>query len=419
MTRDELRARLQKAYQAALRAVDPAAAVRRHLRRAGSRVEVDGRPLPPVDTARIAALGKAALGMARGACEVLGDLVSEGVAVSDHPEPLPEPVQLLLGEHPFPGPGSLAGGEALLHLAHRTGPGELLVVLVSGGGSALAEAPLPGLTLEELAEVQRRLMAAGTPIEELNCVRRHLSQLKDGGLLRAVAGGSVATLLISDVVDAPASAIASGPTLADGSTPGEALAILGARLGVETLPRVRQALERSAAPAVDDTPHVWSVVADGATAASAVLEAGRESGMPARLVTTALRGEARDAAATAVQTAAGGISILTGETTVTGAVSGRGGRNQEAALAAAILIDGRSGWGFAALGTDGIDGPTDAAGAVVDWETVRRGREQGLDPHDHLARHDSYPFLAASGDLVRTGPTGTNVGDVWMVVRPA
>ena len=418
MTREELRGRLEEAYLAALRAVDPAAAVRRHLRRRGDRVEVDGRPLPAVETVRVAALGKAAPGMTRGACEVLDDLVTEGVAVSDHPEPIPEPVRLLLGEHPFPGSGSLAAGKALLDLARHTRQGQLLLVLVSGGGSALAEAPLPGLTLEDLAEVQRRLMAAGTPIEELNCVRRHLSELKDGGLLRAASGGFVATLLISDVVDGPPSAIASGPTLADGSTPGDALAILEARLGAGTPRRVREALKQRAAPTGTDTPHVWSVVADGGTAAQAALQAGRGSGMPTRLVTTALRGEARDAAVAAMRSASGGISILAGETTVTGAVSGRGGRNQEAALAAAILIDGRAGWGFAALGTDGIDGPTDAAGAVVDWESARRGREKGLDPQDHLARHDSYPFLEASGDLVRTGPTGTNVGDVWMVVRP-
>jgi len=410
------RAHLIDAFTAALAAVEPEEAVTRQLRLDRSGVEVAGRRLRVTGDVRVIAIGKAAAAMARGACSVLGDLVVGGVVVSDHDERVSPPLSLHVGDHPFPAGRSLTAGRAVLDLARAGGEEDLLVVLVSGGGSSLVEVPKPGLEMSDLLEAGRALMAAGTPIEDLNRVRRHLSMVKDGGVLAAATPARVLSLLISDVVDGAASVIASGPTLADGSTPSQALAILTDRL--PTVPdRLVEAICQESEPATSVSEHVWQVVADGSIAASAAVSALHDMGIPAGVLATDLRGEARTEAVRRIAVARPGVSVLAGETTVSGADSGLGGRNQEAALAAAVEIAGLPGHLFAALGTDGIDGPTDAAGAIVDPRTMARGRSQGLDLESHLARHDSHPYLEATGDLVRTGATGTNVGDLWMIAK--
>lgn len=398
------------AYNTALEAAEPAAAVRRVLRSRERRVELDGESIDVTGSIRVAALGKAAPAMARGVMDVLGDRVVDGVVVTDRIEEVPTPLQLLRGEHPYPGPGSVEAGGALLDQAGRCEAGDLLLVLVSGGASALAELPTNGTSIEELAEVQRSLVATGTPIEELNCVRRHLSQLKNGGLLRAAGDAAVVSLLISDVVDAAPNAIGSGPTLADGSTTADARQVLEQRVS-----GAAAAMFAPDAAASHAGEHHWRVIADGSVAAAAARHQLVAEGFDARVLTTRLNGEAHLEGARLIATVPPGMSVLTGETTVTGATSGRGGRNLEAALAAAIAIEDRGRWVFAALDTDGIDGATNAAGAIVDSGTLARGRAHGFDPRSFLRRHDSYPFLEATGDLVITGPSGTNVGDLWLV----
>lgn len=410
-----LRRGLVDAFRAALSAIDPELVVPRHLRRDGDRLEVAGQSIVWSGSVAVLALGKAAAGMARGVHRALGGLPSTGVVITDHDEPVPAGWRLMLGNHPFPGPDSLEAGSAALELAGGLGTGDLLVALVSGGGSALAEAPADGLDLEELVAVQQALMAAGAPIEELNRARRHLSTLKNGGLARAAAPARVVTLLISDVIDGPVSDVASGPTLADHSTGAEAAEVIRSRLGSVAPVRALRTLEERPAPLpIPDHPH--AVVADIDTAVRAAAARLGELGSVVWRETSRLRGEASREAGRVLEAARPGFTVLGGETTVTGASSALGGRNQEAALSAAVAIDGRPGM-FAALATDGIDGPTDAAGAIVDGGTVARGRSAGLDPAVQLRRHESHTFLEASSDLVRTGPTGTNVGDIWMIWR--
>lgn len=389
----------EQAWRSALAAVEPEAAVRQAL---GN--------LEPIESVTVVAIGKAAPAMTRGAAAVLGDRLIEGLVVSDHPEPVPSRCRLLIGDHPFPGERSLIAGTQALETAARVRPGATLLALISGGGSALAEVPDDGLTIVSLARLHRRLMEAGTPIQDLNTVRRHLSRLKQGGLGAAARGGLM-TLLISDVIDGDTSEIASGPTLADQSTPAQAAEIIAARLG-SVAPEFAAAL--ATRPPRRSLEHPSVVVADGRRAAEAAMDWLERAGYQARLITTKLRAEAREAVIGFLDSVPTGVvGIAAGETTVTVKGAGRGGRNQEAALAAALHLDGGEGC-FGAFSTDGVDGPTDAAGAIVDGTTAVRIRAAGIDPQQRLAANDSYPALDAARALIRTGPTGTNVGDLWL-----
>lgn len=395
------------AFEQALRAVNPERATRSAL---------ESADLPGPIT--VCALGKAAPAMARAAHDVLGKSIVNAVVVSDHPGVVPEGHRLIIGSHPLPDERSVIGGTALLEAAENTHADGTLVVLVSGGGSALAEVPVEGLTIDEIAATYDSLIHASVPIEEVNTVRRHLSLLKNGGLRRASAALAM-TVCISDVVDGPPSAIASGPTLRDNSGPADALAVLDRHQLLKTIPRrVVERLVEAGTPTVDDRPHRVEVIADGAMAAEAAAAASAERGCETQVVTTALTGDAATEAQRFVQEVRPGVvSVVAGEPTVTVIGGGTGGRNQHAALAAAIAIDGTS-TVLAALGTDGRDGCTDATGAIVDGNTASRIRAAGIDPQHALKECDSHPALDAAGDLIRTGPTGTNVGDLWMVWRP-
>jgi glycerate 2-kinase len=352
----------------------------------------------------VVAIGKAARPMAVAAIGVLGEQVVGGVLVAPDAEAL-DPLEVHVGSHPLPDEGSLHAGRAVLEAVQRSGHDHLLVLL-SGGGSAMAEVPKHPLNMESVADITDRLMRAGTPIEELNVVRRHLSQLKHCG----VSGRSkvpVTTLLISDVTDGPASTVASVPTLHDDTTALQALAIIERRLGRPVPTAVHTALATPIPRRPNETVHV---VADRhtafAAAAHALATAGLGTAKPIRL-----EGDAVDMTHTMLSVP--GLAVGTGETTVTVTGEGRGGRNQHAALVAAITLAGRSAV-FGTLGTDGVDGPTNAAGAVVDGTTFAAMQQAGIDPQQALDSCDSHTALDAAGVLIRTGPTGTNVADVWV-----
>ncbi len=401
------RAPILEVFAAALDAVDPEQAVRSALEHQ-----------PFTGPLTVIALGKAAAAMARG---VPG--TNRGVVVSDHVEAVPAGFTSYLGAHPIPDERSEEAGAAVVaELEAGEGP---VLFLVSGGSSALCELPAAGLSIGGIAAVTAALLRSGADIGEMNTVRKHLSSLKGGRLGERVGSRPARTLLVSDVVGDPLDTIGSGPTVPDPSTYRDAIEVLE-KYRVKCPEAVSELLAAGAAGQRAETlkipvpGHEVAVVANGAVAAGAAVRAAGALGLPARIATTALTGDAETAAAGAVaSTTELGMTFFAGETTVEVTGGGVGGRNQHAALAAALVLDGGgAGVRFGALATDGVDGPTDGAGAVVDSGTIGRGRDAGLDPLDYFANHASHPFLKASGDLLRTGPSGTNVGDLWVVWRP-
>ena len=392
---------------AGVAAVEPGRAVRRLVSIAGPVVHVGPYELGVDGRLQVLALGKAAAAMVGGLADALPNVSIYGTAVTQHGRSDTPDVVTLHGSHPVPDAASLAAGRRLLAAAAVTPEDLPTVFLVSGGGSALAEAPLPGVTLEWVGETTETLLRSGADIEEINTIRRHVSALKGGGLAAALRGPHV-TVAMSDVIGSPPHAIASGPTVAD-PTRLEDVRAIADRYGLE-LPEI-------AALAHPAGGSRFVVAADGAVAASAVVTAGESLRLVTEIHSTTLTGEASEMARRAVEvTNPGSIGVFTGETTVTVAGTGMGGRNQEAALAAAISIAGTT-TRFAAIGTDGIDGMSPAAGAIVDGETVARGRALGLDAAAALVANDSFGYLAAVDATIVTGPTGTNVGDLWLVDR--
>jgi glycerate 2-kinase len=429
----------------AIEAVDPAAAVRRCVCRDGDLLQVNGQQYDLRRFERVVALaiGKAGEPMLRAAAEVLGERLISGLGIvkEGHSDGSPasleagvsERVTLLESGHPVPDARSRAAGEQALALMSGLSERDLALVLISGGGSALVTRPVSDVTLEDLQQLTRVLLACGATINEINTLRKHLDLVKGGGLARAAGRATLVALVLSDVIGDPLDVIASGPTVPDSSTFADAWAILEQYGVVEQVPQaIRSYLRRGVAGEIPDTPkpgdpyleqiqHV--LVGSNRIAADAVLAAAASEGLRPLLLTTSLQGEAREVAralaAVAREAAASGhpvgrpcCIVAGGETTVTLRGSGRGGRNQELALAAAIALDGIQEMVFVALATDGGDGPTDAAGAVISGQTLARARELGLDPLAFLAQNDSYAFFDRLGDLLRPGPTRTNVNDL-------
>lgn len=373
----------------------------------------------PLRASAVISVGKAAPAMAFGAIEVLGPL--PGLVITNRRAVVPRRMRLVVSGHPVPNQASLEAGSLALALAGELGPGDHLLVLLSGGASALMEAPRGDLTIEELAATTDVLLRSGADIDSMNAIRRELSLIKGGGLAHAAGAAEITTLAISDVVSEDPSVIGSGPTVA---VPGAAAGLRVAEiLGIAAdLPaKVRQTLAEARDVAATSLER-YTILASGATAAAAVAHAARARGHTARVVTTELGGEAREAARWALATARTlpeTACVFSGETTVTVRGSGRGGRNQEAALAAAIDLAQTPGLAFLAAGSDGIDGPTDAAGAIVDGTTVdSMVRVGGVDPAAALDDNDSATALEAAGARLVIGDTGTNVGDIWITLRP-
>lgn len=429
--------------EAALVAVDPGAAVRRALRREGDRLLAPGGvwDLSSGGRRTLLAAGKAAVPMARACLEAIAPWQVRGLVVTKRGHaggpPLPPSVRVLEAGHPVPDEAGLEGASAFLEMVDGGRPGDLVLVLLSGGASALLPAPASGLTLSDLAATTDLLLRSGAPIQEVNAVRKHLSRLSGGQLARRAAPASVLALVLSDVVGDPLDVIASGPTVPDPTTFASALQALERRGALPLVPPVvRQRLERGRDGDLPETPKPGDpafdrvtnhLVASNRLAAEAAVGAAERLGWRPLLLTTFVEGEAREAARFASALARGvkahshpvrppACLVWGGETTVTVRGAGRGGRNQELALAAAIALEGLPGVTLMALATDGTDGPTDAAGAIVDGETARRAREAGLDPLAALDANDSYPLLDRVGALMRTGPTGTNVNDLLVLL---
>jgi glycerate 2-kinase len=376
--------------------------------------------------------GKASAAMASAAESALGDRIVDGfVVVKDGYGVLTQRVTIVEARHPIPDVRGEAAAKRLLELAGEAGADDLVLVLVSGGGSALTPAPAPPITLAEKQALTGALLRAGATINDLNAVRKHLSCFKGGLLARAAVPARVVTLALSDVIGDPLDVIASGPTAPDPTTFADAIAVLDRRQVTAATPvSARARLEAGARGEIQETPKPGDplfsrvtnvVVGNNALIVDAAAERAVALGLDATALTRPLEGEARDVARDLVGRARslppGGCLIAGGETTVTVRGGGRGGRCQEFALAAARELRAGDDLVVLAAGTDGTDGPTDAAGAVVDSGTLARGRDRGLDAEAALADNDAFTFLAAAGDLIVTGPTRTNLLDLYVVVR--
>ena len=437
------REHLHRIRVAAVAAVEPARAVARFLSIEGGDLRAgDARvPLAADSSVRIVAAGKAAAAMAAAAASVLGHRLERGVLVTKHGHlagrTIPPAIDAFEAGHPVPDARGREGVAAVEELLSGGREGDVVLALLSGGASALLADPAEPLTLADLQETTGLLLRSGASIVELNAVRKHLSILKGGQLARLAAPATVVSLILSDVVGDPLDVIASGPTAPDPTTFADAWSVVERRGLADTLPAsVRARLRDGAEGRLPDTPkpgdalfgRVHNVlVGSNRLAALAAAGEARALGYTTLLLSTFVEGEAREVARVVAALGRGVLAhgdpapppaclVLGGETTVTVRGNGRGGRNQELALAAALALEGTDGISVMALATDGSDGPTDSSGAIVDGATAAAIRAAGLDPASALAANDAYPALEAAGSQLKTGPTGTNVNDLTVVL---
>jgi glycerate 2-kinase len=441
--REELRHDLLAIFQAALKAVDPGEAVRTHVRRDGQQLHVADRAydLSAYDSIQVVGVGKAGAAMAAAIEALLGDRIGGGhvIVKYGHGGPVRH-VTLHEAGHPIPDEAGVRATRLLIESVRGRGPRDLIICLISGGGSALSPAPVEGITLAEKQEVTRLLLACGATIHEINALRKHISQVKGGQLARLASPATLITLVLSDVVGDALDVIASGPTVPDTSTFADCLAILRRYHLLDAIPTaVRRHLEAGLAGAIPETPkpgdpafaHTQTLIIGRNL--HALEAAGRHAtalGYHTLILSSSIEGETREVAKVhagiAKEVMASGHPIAVpacilsgGETTVTLRGPGKGGRNQEFAVALALEIAQVPGIAVLSGGTDGTDGPTDATGALADWTTCGRAAERGLQPRLALETNDAYPFFEGLGDLLITGPTQTNVMDVRvMLVAP-
>ena len=435
----KLRKAAGEIFQAALDAANPRIAIHRHVRREGENLLVDGAvyDLGPGRVVVVGA-GKACAAMAAAVEEVLGDRIRDGVVVVKDGTALPlRRIRVTQAGHPVPDARGAEGTSAILALLTETRPEDLVIVLISGGGSALLPGPVAGINLIEKQAMTRALLACGATIEEINAVRKHCSRVKGGQMARALFPARSLTLILSDVIGDPLDAIASGPTVPDTTTYAEALEILRRYRVEDRIPvSILQHLERGARGEIPETPKAGDpcfatahhcIVGNNLQSLLAARDRAARLGFQALLLTTALKGESREVAkvlaALLLEMRRSGhplsppaCLLLGGETTVTVRGKGKGGRSQELVLAGAIAIAGGRDLVIWSAGTDGTDGPTDAAGAVADGDTWARAKEVGLDPLRALGENDAYHFFERLGDLIKTGPTLTNVMDVILLL---
>jgi hydroxypyruvate reductase len=355
----------------------------------------------PLRLAVVIAVGKAAPAMARGAASAL-DVVA-GICVTDHPDEVPDPIRLMTGDHPVPGEASFAAGAAVLDAVRRSSPDIDLIALLSGGGSALCEAPRSGVPADLLGRIHAALISSAADIEEVNLVRGHLSAVKAGGLSRE-AGRPIDTYLLSDVGPFGPEVVASGPTIPGRHDPVAALAVLE-KMSFDVPEAVADAMRVR----LPDSPSPQvTVLADGRDAAQAVATAAPG---PAVVMSGWLRGDLGTCLVEFLANGGSGVTVAAGEVTLEVTDGGAGGRNTHAALLAASHLGPDD--VFCAFATDGVDGSSGAAGAIVDGSTIIRGGS----PTTAVHTFDSARYLASTSDLLICPPTGTNVADLWILWR--
>jgi glycerate 2-kinase len=436
----QLRAHAREIFLAGLTAADPLDAVKKSVRLRNDHLQLANRSyaLSRIRNILITGCGKAAARMALAIEDLLGDRVAGGVVVVKYGHGLPlQRIKVVEAGHPIPDEAGLDGARQIVELVRAAGENDLVLFLISGGGSALFPGPADGLTLADKQRTTQMLLQSGATIQEINAVRKHISKLKGGRFAKLVTPAHLVSLILSDVVGDSLEAIASGPTVGDATTYSDCLAIIQRYELREKIPHsVVNLLQRGARGAVDETPKPSDavfqkvqnvVIGSNQTALKAAKLQAEILGYHTQILSSSIEGESRTVArshAALVKEIAltdkpvrrPACVISGGETTVIVRGDGLGGRNQEFALAAAIQIDGLDGAVVLSAGTDGTDGVTDAAGGIVDGSTIQRGRAKGLDATAFLTRNDSNRFLKATDDLLITGPTFTNVMDLQVML---
>jgi hydroxypyruvate reductase len=427
-------------FKAGLQAADPLEAIHRHVKRIGLKLQVGERVYNLSDYERIYVIGggKAGAPMARAIEDLLKGRITAGLinVKYGHLAEL-EVIRLNEAGHPIPDEAGVRGAQEIVELARQAGEKDLVICLISGGGSALLPLPIPGITLEEKQMVTQLLLACGATINEINTLRKHISQIKGGQLARIAMPATLISLILSDVIGDPLDVIASGPTVPDESTFQDCWRILEKYQLVDRIPRsvlnhIRAGLSGQVAetpkpgdPAFSKTQNL--IVGSNLLAVKAAAQKAKELGYNTLILSSFVEGETREVAkvhAAIVKEILNSGNpipppaciISGGETTVTLKGKGLGGRNQEFVLAAAIDIAGLKDVVILSAGTDGTDGPTDAAGAIADGSTVQRAKDLNLDPFKYLQENDSYHFFQPLEDLILTGPTNTNVMDLRIML---
>jgi glycerate 2-kinase len=427
-------------FEAGLVASDPELLI-------GRRLQVDGQILYAGERLYnlanhgdiyVVGAGKATARMALAVEALLGERIARGIIIvkRGHRVPLRK-IEVVEAGHPIPDQAGVDATESIIGLLRRTQKTDLILCLVSGGASALLSCPVVGLSLQDKQQTTQALLNCGARIQEVNAIRKHISRVKGGRLAELAYPSTVLSLILSDVIDDSMDNIGSGPTAPDSSTFADCLSIIDRyRVGGMIPVAVRSILKKGAAGEIVDTPKAGDpifqkvqnlLIGNNQLALVAAKEKAEALGYNTLVLSGSIEGEARKVAidhvvmARDVLSSSGPIRppaciISGGETTVAIRGDGLGGRNQEFALAAAIEIDVLEGVVVLSGGTDGTDGPTDAAGGIVDWTTVQRARDKGFDARSYLERNDSYPFLKTVGDLLITGPTLTNVMDLRLVL---
>ena len=421
------RAHFSQIRTAVLSAGDPYQAVHRHLDFSGSSLTARSFSFSPNKSGRIylIAIGKAAGAMTQAVLDILGPQIHAGVItfLDELCKDFPPQLNTIKTGHPLPDAGSISAGSAAQALLRETRPEDLVIVLISGGGSAMFELPIPGISLGDLILVNQALLDCGAPIQEINVIRRTLSQTKAGGLARMAAPAKVLALILSDVVGNQLTSIASGPTVLRSDRPGRAKNLM-VRHGIwDYLPGDVQSALRTTRTKRSPAPWPKNIIIgsnrmilDAAASEAATL------GFEARILHAHMSGEAREIgqemAHRLMHLASKGerskphCLLMGGETTVTIRGDGRGGRNQEIALSASLALEDIKNIALMSFATDGVDGPTDAAGGIITGKTTSAARVFDLEPRRALEDNNSYPLLDAVGGLIRTGSTGTNLNDL-------
>jgi len=435
-----MRGHARALFEVAIKAVDAEQCVRRFVHLDGDVLHIGDQDYDLSHYKRIlvVGMGKASPQMGVALEGILGDRIAGGVINTkyEHGESL-QHIEVVECGHPVPDEAGVEGANRILSLLHEADEQTLVICVISGGGSALTPAPVDGVSLRDKQETTRLLLACGANIVELNAIRKHLSRIKGGGMARVAFPATVVALMLSDVIGDPMDVIASGPTVPDTSTFQTCMDILDKYDLLEKIPdAVRSRFEAGLAGDIDDTPKPGDeallrvqnlVVGSNGLAVSAAAEKARDLGYNTLVLSTRVEGEAREVAYVYAGIAkeivdsgqplvAPACVISGGETTVLVRGHGKGGRNQELALSAAIQLAGYDRVVMLSGGTDGTDGPTDAAGAIVDGQTITRANKKDISALAHLKNNDAYHFFKPLDDLIMTGATGTNVADVAFVM---